>query len=80
MRDRYLVAGLNIIQNKSLMDSAEVFNDRALAMAIPGRLAHRQTTTNIKGENHPLKTKRKAGILGMRLEGREVDEEADRRP
>jgi DNA replication protein DnaC len=40
-----------------------VFGDPIIATAILDRLVHRSTTGNIRGESHPLKDRRKGGLL-----------------
>jgi DNA replication protein DnaC len=75
---RYERGSLIVTSNKSFADGGEVFNDQVLATAILGRLLHRATTLNIKGESYRLREKKKAGLLGRRPKstGEEVTDEA----
>jgi len=69
---RYERASVIVTSNKSFVDWGEIFNDQVLATAILDRLLHHSTTINIKGESYRLKEKRRAGMLTLGGQRKEV--------
>jgi len=71
---RYERGSIILTSNKSYAEWAEIFSgDEVIATAMLDRLLHHATTISIKGESYRLKEKKRAGLMGLRKEEKEME-------